>query len=330
MPGAVLERYEVGADDAEGVDHLVEEREARLVALADELAPLHRAEDLRVPVEDADERLGENEDLSLVAHADVIVIGTDRERDVRDQGPRRRRPDEEIGVLVDELELDMDGWILDVRVSLRHLVARERRAAARAVRDDLVPLVEHVLIPELLENPPDRFDVIVLEGDVRVVEIEPEAELLRELEPFVEILEDALAALLVERGDAVTLDLVLAVEAELVLDFDLDGKAVRVPAGLADDAVPLHRLIAADEILDRAREGVMNAGTSVRGRRPLVEHEGARGRPLLDAALEDAIRFPEGEDLRFELRGLAEGRELGVVFSGILFFGHNRFRRTGI
>ncbi len=326
--GAVLERDEIGADDAEGARRVLEEREARLVALADELAPLDRAEDLLVAVEHAGERLGEYERLPLVSDAHVVVLRPHREGDVRNERPRCRRPHEEIRVLSLDLELDVDRGVLRVGVPLRDLVARKRRAASRAVRDDLVALIEHVLIPELPEDPPDRLDVLVLEGDVRIVEIEPEAELARELVPLVEVGPHALAALLVERGDAVALDLILAVETELVLDLDLDRQAVRVPAGLADDAVAAHRPVAADEVLDRAREGVVHAGTAVRRRRPLVEDEGVVRGPLLDAPPEDAVRFPVGEDLFLDLDRLAERRKLRVALSRFLSISHRRARRS--
>ena len=54
------------------------------------------------------------------------------------------------------------------------------------------------------------------------------------------------------------------------------GQPVRVPAGLARDAEALHRAVAAEEILDRAREDVVNARPAVRRRRTFEEHERRR------------------------------------------------------
>ena len=70
---------------------------------------------------------------------------------------------------------------------------------------------------------------------------------------------------------------------QFLLDFDLDGQAVRIPAGLARHEVSLHRAMAAEQILDRAREDVMNAGPSVRRWRSLEEHE-RRAHPRARAA----------------------------------------------
>ena len=51
------------------------------------------------------------------------------------------------------------------------------------------------------------------------------------------------------------------------------GQAVRVPARLARHAITLHRAMAAEQILDRARKHVMDARPAVRRRRALEEHE---------------------------------------------------------
>jgi hypothetical protein len=75
-----------------------------------------------------------------------------------------------------------------------------------------------------------------------VLGVDPERDPLGQRRPVLEELEDRLAALGVELGDAVALDVVLGVEAELLLDRDLDGQAVAVPAALALDVVAAHRL----------------------------------------------------------------------------------------
>ena len=80
-----------------------------------------------------------------------------------------------------------------------------------------------------------------------------------------------LAALGVELGDAVRLDVALAGEAELLLDRELDRQAVAVPAGLALDVVALHGLEPREDVLEDAGLDVVGAGHAVGGRRALVE-----------------------------------------------------------
>ena len=59
------------------------------------------------------------------------------------------------------------------------------------------------------------------------------------------------------RGEITSLDL---------LNLYLDRKPVRVPARLANDLKALHRLVPADQILDHARDHMVNAGRTIRCR----------------------------------------------------------------
>ena len=103
--------------------------------------------------------------------------------------------------------------------------------------------------------------------------VEPVADARAQSLPLVAILEHALAAEPVELRDAQRLDLLLAADAELLLDLDLDRKAVRVPARLALDAESFHRAMAAEQILERPRKDVMDAGSAVCRRRTFKEYE---------------------------------------------------------
>ena len=99
------------------------------------------------------------------------------------------------------------------------------------------------------------------------------------------------------------IDVLLAGDAELLLDLDLDGQAVRVPASLARDVESFHRAMAAEEILHRPREYVMDSGTSVGGWRTLEEHElRTAGRLRLKTA-EQSFLVPEREHFALETVG---------------------------
>ena len=194
------------------------------------------------------------------------------------------------------------------------MVAQARLAAGAVGRAPVV-LVHEPVVPELLEDPPARLDVVVVVRDVRVLHVRPEGDPLRQLLEVAHVAIHALAALLVEPGDAVRLDLGLRVQPQLLLHLDLDRQAVRVPARLAGHAVAPHRLVAREQVLDDARHDVVHAGTPVRRRRPLVEHEQVLLGPFLDAAPEDVVLAPELEDARLELgeadAGVDGSEELG-------------------
>src|SRR2546427_6348187 len=92
-----------------------------------------------------------------------------------------------------------------------------------------------------------------------------------EVFPHVFVFEYGLAAFGIELRDAVLLDLTFVFQAELLLDFDFDGEAVRVPSGFAVNLETTHALVTADEVFDRSGENVMDAGFAVGGRRAFVE-----------------------------------------------------------
>ena len=96
------------------------------------------------------------------------------------------------------------------------------------------------------------------------------------------------------------LDVLLAGEAELLLDGELDGQAVAVPAGLAGDVVALHRPVAGEDVLEDAGLDVVGAGHAVGGRRALVEDPLGAALGLLEAAGEDLVVPPEVEHVVLE------------------------------
>ena len=164
---------------------------------------------------------------------------------------------------------------------------------------DLVAFVDEALVPEPLEHPPRRLDVGVVVGDVGVLHVQPDAGAVGHGLPLADVAEDALAAAAVELLDAELLDLLLAGDAELLLDLQLDGQTVGIPSAAAQGPEPAHRLVAEDDVLERAGEHMVDARAAVRRRRPLVEDE--QGGIRADAV--DPVR-QVGLSPRFEDRGL--------------------------
>ena len=190
-------------------------------------------------------------------------------------------------------------------------MAGEAGLAARAVGGDAVVAEDQVALPQPLEDPPAALDVVVGVGDVGVVHVHPEADAVGHALPLADVAEDRLPAPLVEGLDAVRLDLLLAREAELALDLQLDGQAVRVPAALPRHAVAAHGAVARDQVLEDPRQHVVDAGVAVRRGRPLVERKQPIGGPLLHAATEDVALPPQREHALLLLHeGDARGHRL--------------------
>ncbi len=336
IPGAPVGRHEpVGRFVLE-----VQQRAAGDDALDHGLGAEHRL----------DQVAGQHEALAAALDEGVVDLGIDGAGDVGDQGPGRGRPDGQAhpvptaargrparprrrrrldAVAVrggggrrrsqgrdlrgrggGQRKAHVDRRLGDVVIALRHLVAGDRRAAARAVGHDLEALVEELAVPDLPQQPPHRLDVVVGERVVGVVEIDPEADALGHAVPVLEIGEHALAAQGVEPGDAVLLDLLLAVDPQTALDFELDGQAVAVPAGLARHAEAAHGLEAREDVLEDARQHVVRARAAVGRGRTLVERVERRVAAQLDALLEDALAAPELEDAGIEGGKVDLGRDL--------------------
>ena len=248
----------------------------------------------------------------LLAQLHVRERGIHRQRGVRHQRPRRGRPHQNattlrrrVALLVEQIERHVHTRVFDVVVPLRHFVTGQRGATARAIGQDLVPAHQQRLFVQRAQRPPHRLHEVVRVGDVRVVVIEPVRRALRQLLPITPVPEHAFAAATVEFRHAGLFDQLLATKLrdlrcinaqargfltlQFFLDFDFDRQAVRIPSGLARYEIPLHRAVAAEEILDRTREHMVNAWAAIGGGRPLVEHErlgtSPRGLRLLEQLL---------------------------------------------
>ena len=150
---------------------------------------------------------------------------------------------------------------------------------------------------DLLERPPFGLDVVVLIGDVGVLHVRPIPDAIGEAFPFALILPNALLALLDEFLDAIRLDLFLAVQAELLFHLQLHRQAVRVPPGLAQDIIAIHRLIAREEVLDAARQHMADVRLAVGRRRTVIEGIVRLALPLLLRLFEDVLLFPKIQNL---------------------------------
>ena len=109
------------------------------------------------------------------------------------------------------------------------------------------------------------------------------------------------AAAGVELLHAVGLDVRLAVEAEFLLNSQLHGQAVAVPAGLAVDAEALHGLEPGKDVLEHPGLDVVGAGLSVGGGRAFVEGPRLPSAGPLQRLGEGVVGGPEVENLVFQL-----------------------------
>ena len=173
--------------------------------------------------------------------------------------------------------------------------------AAGAVGGATPIFVEEALFPELLQDPPAGFDVVVFQRDIGGFHIHPEADAVGHRLPVFDIAENAFAAAAVEFGDAVFLDVPFGGEAKFLFHRHFHGQAVGVPAAFAGDAVALHSAVAADDILKDARQDMVDARAAVGGGRALVHHKEGRVGAFRHGAVENRPRFPVFQDFGIQV-----------------------------
>src|SRR5439155_8887106 len=248
---------------------------------------------------------------AAVAEA-VVGVGLDRGRDVGRQRPRRRRPDDQrLALAALQWEAHVERRVLELLVVLLAglFVLRERGAASGAPLGRAVALVEPAAPARLGEEAPDVLDVRVRERQVVVAPVHPLAEALRLLGHHADELRDPLLAALRELGEPVVLDLPLRVETELLLDLDLDPEALAVEAVLVALVEAPERLVALEDVLQRAAPGVVDAHRVVGRDRPVDEAPALVAAVLLAQPLKGPLLLPALEDLVLERRMIRNGRQ---------------------
>ena len=91
-------------------------------------------------------------------------------------------------------------------------------------------------------------------------------------------------------------------DAQLLLNAQLNGQAVSVPASLAVDQKALQRLVSADDVLNATRHNVVNARHSVSRRRTFEEDEFRVSRASVDTFLKGVVLVPLLKDVFVNLR----------------------------
>ena len=133
---------------------------------------------------------------------------------------------------------------------------------------DGVTLVEHPLVVELLEEPPESLDILVIVGDIRMIEIYEVTHLLSQLAPLSGELHHVLAALVVVilGRDILLRSLVVDIllgDAEFLLDTEFNRESVGIPSRLAVNLEALHRLVSVESILDTTCQHVVNTRVAI-------------------------------------------------------------------
>ncbi len=310
---AVLEGDVLGQDEERVA---VGERVAGLEAL--ELGAGERGQDLgRRPAEllgdDREKALGHDVDVAFDLGRGVLGLGVEGDGHVGRQGPGGGRPDHDVGAapgqgrelraqVGDDLEADVDrrgGLVLVFDLGLG-----QGGPAVDAPVDRPFALVDLAVVEERAQVLEGLGLVGGLHGQVGRLPGAEHAEALEFLALDADEPLGVLAALLADgrHGHA------LLLLAEVLVDVDLDGQAVAVPAGDVGGVMPEHGAGLDDEVLEDLVQGRAQVDVAVGVGRAVVEDErrAAGGGPLLEDPLVEAVGVPllDGLGLLLGQRGL--------------------------
>ena len=176
----------------------------------------------------------------------------------------------------------------------------QRGAIVHAPVHRLQTFIYVTAIQEIDERARDHRFVLRAHGEIRILPLAEDAEADEILALRIDVLGGVLAALGADlRGGHLRF-----ARAQFVVDLDLDGQAMTIPAGDVGRIVALHGLELDDEILQDFVERVAQVDVAVGVRRAVVQHiHGTAG--------------AGGANLRVEVLGLPAKQRLGLHLSQI-------------
>ena len=254
----------------------------------------------------------------------IVFLGVHAQGQVAGKGPRRGGPCQDIGIFSLCLKAGNGGTLLYILITLSHLMGGQRGAAARTVGNHLKALVQKALVPNLLKSPPLGLDKAVVIGYIGIVHIGPESNGVGEILPHALVLPDAFLTFLDERLQTVLLNLLLAVQSQLLLNFQLHRQAMSVPSGLSRHHISLHGPVSGNHVLDYTRLHMADMRLAVGSWRSVIKYIGLTALPHLDALFKDVLCFPELLHFFFPFHKLKVCGDF-VIHSVFLRSIHDRF-----
>jgi hypothetical protein len=289
-----------------------------------ELGPAERGQDLgRGPAEllghDREQPLGHDVDVAADVGRGVLGLGMEGDGHVGRQGPGGRRPDDDVGAAAGQrrelraevgrdLEPDVDrGRGL---VPILDLGLGQGGPAVDAPVDGPFPLIDLAVFEERRQVLEDLGLVGRVHGQVGRRPGAEHAEATELLALDADEPLGVIAAFLADGGHGQGLLLL----AEVLVDVDLDGQAVAVPAGDVRGVMPEHGIGLDDEVLEDLvhRRAQVDVAVGIGG--AVVEEEGraAGGGPFLEDPFVETHGLPRLDGLRLPLGQVGFHGEIGA------------------
>ena len=158
-------------------------------------------------------------------------------------------------------KLSNDRRILHILVGpgLIELMRTQSGSRCRAVRLNGIAFVQQIFLVQLLQQPPDTFNVFVLIGHIRRLHIHPVSHFVGELIPDIRITHHRLSASFIVFFDGQFDTDVFLGDSEFLFDTQFNRQSMGIPTRFAFHAVPFEGVKPAKNIFDCTGHHVVNS-----------------------------------------------------------------------
>ena len=209
--------------------------------------------------------------LTLIGNQHIVYIRAECKPQVARQCPRGGCPRQKIGIRrersgsksfcrrgtrnrIPRLKADGNRRIVYILITAEiQLMIGKHRGTARAIRQNIMPLIQQPLLPQLLHHPPDRLHIRRFHRLIVVIKINPAPQPIDRTPPFLYIPQHTRPARLIKLGNTVLFNVGLRVQPQLFFDQVFYRQPMTVPSKPPLNLLPLHRLITRNNILNRTR-----------------------------------------------------------------------------
>ena len=146
-------------------------------------------------------------------------------------------------------------------------------SATRTVRKNLMSFINISFLVHLIQNMPNRFDIIIIQCDIGIIQVNKICHPLCHISPKTFILKHRLSTLFVECFDSIRFNLCFVVQAKSFFYFDFYRQSMCIPTCFSLYLIALHGFVSTYIVLQCSCNNVVNSGFSVCCRRSFKKHK---------------------------------------------------------
>ena len=214
---------------------------------------------------------GKNIVLTLIGYQHIVDIRAECKPKIARQRPRGGCPRQKIGIRrerlrskgfrrrsagngIPRLKADGNRRVVYILIPAQvQLVVRQHRGTAWAIRQNIMPLIQQPLLPQLLHHPPNRLHIRRFHRLIVVIKINPASQPINRMPPLLHIPQHTRPARLIKLCHPILFNISLRIQPQLFFDQIFYRQPMTVPSKPPLNLLSLHRLITRNNILNRTR-----------------------------------------------------------------------------